>query len=98
MERGKWSEKKEKKKCFDFSIVTRQHAMEERDCKDLGSLHAVERDCKEEWRHLHTTRDSASMDAIRVVVRQHDLGEDVCDGPCSACKEYQGAHFLQAWT
>ena len=71
----------------------------ERDCKaDWGHLHAEERDCKEEWTHLHATRDSSSMDAIRVVVRQHDLGEDVCDGPCSACKEYQGADFLLAWT
>jgi hypothetical protein len=39
-----------------------------------------------------------AIDAIRVVVEQHDFCEDVCDGgcltcdgACATCKEYQGA-------
>jgi len=90
---------------FIFFILNllhaKQHAMGERDCSpDWGHLHAEEIDCKEDWRHLHATRDTSAMDAIRVVVREHDLGEDVCDGPCSAWKEYEGAaiNFLKAWT
>ena len=47
-----------------------------------------ERDCEEDWRHLHATRDSSALDAIRVVVQQHDLGDE---GPCSTVMEYQGA-------
>ena len=75
--------------------------MGERDCSpDWAHLHAEERDCKEDWRHLHATRDTSAMDSIRVVVREHDLGEDVCDETCSAWKEYEGAaiDFLEAWT